>query len=178
MTEDQQTPETDTKDENFAELMGPLLDKLILANTVAGNIDHLAAAIDFMDAVKDLEAKGVKGAKACREAAELAGHQATTRRWAGKARYRLKAKTGSVIVIPAVYSNKTEDGSYQLQLWVDLPLDDLIMQIAALAKQEATLADRVEVMRYGLELARKHRVTTARQGFAAEGVDLVSVGVG
>lgn len=146
-------------------------DEAIEAHRSSGQVDHLAAAIYRRDTLAALEAGGIVWAAATRDAAELDGH-------ARKIKARIKAqsaslptsKGGKTVVIPMAYSQRREDGSVQLTLWWDMPLDDLETLIDDLRAQAGVLQERALVMRYGRDLAVRHGVATAREGFAAEGI--------
>lgn len=148
-------------------------DEAIEANRVAGRVNHMSAAVARRDALASLEAGGIAWASGVRDDAEVAGH-------AKGIKARLKARRASLptgagdetVIVPAAYSVRRDDGVVQLTLWFDLPLSDLSGLIEDLERQAGTLVQRSLVMRYGRDLALRHGVETAREGFMAEGIDL------
>lgn len=148
-------------------------DEAIATNRTGSRVNHVAAAAYRRDQLASLEAGGVRWAATVRDAAELDGH-------AKRIKARIKAQAaalptatgGRTVIVPMAYSHRADDGSVQLTLWLDMPLDVLAGLIDDLERQAVTLSDRSLVMRYGRDLAVRHRVGTARQGFAAEGIDL------
>lgn len=148
-------------------------DEAIEANRINGRVNHATAALYRRDELARLEAGGISWAAAVRDDAEVVGHMK-------RIKARLKARRASLptghgtetVIVPAAYSQRNEDGSVQLTLWWSLPLDQLADLIADLEAQAAVLSQRGLVMRYGLDLARRHGCATAAEGFAAEGIDI------
>lgn len=136
--------------------------------------DHIAAAYQVDDELVALEAGGHLWAASVLDAARHAGILA---------RVKARAKRVAVHVpfagekrrLPARYSRRLADGTRQLTLWIDVPLDALADIIAGLEAQAKVLDQRSTQMRLGLELARKHGVSTAREGFELEGIDITAV---
>jgi hypothetical protein len=148
-------------------------DEAIAANRVGGRVNHVSAAVHRRDELARLEAGGVAWAAGVRDDAEIAGHLKGIKA-------RMKARKASLptgrgdetVIVPAAYSHRDAKGHVQLTLWWSLPLDDLADLIADLEAQAATLTERGLVMRYGLDLARRHGVPTAAEAFAIEGIDI------
>lgn len=136
--------------------------------------DHLAAAYSVEDELRNLEAGGHQWAGSVLDAAMHAGIVQRVKARAKRAAVHVPF-AGKSPAIPARYSRRLADGTRQLALWIDVPLDALADIIAGLQVQASILDQRATQMRLGLELARKHGVATARDGFLAEGIDIDEV---
>lgn len=146
-----------------------ILDQAIREN----GTDHIKAAYAAEDELVSLEAGGHAWASSVLDAAR---HHGMVQR------IKIRAKRAAVHVpfagekkaLPARYSRRLADGSRQLEFWIDLPLDALSDLIAALRAQSAVLDTRAAQMAEGLRLAQEHGVPTAREGFAAIGIDITT----
>lgn len=153
-------------DRDAIDQLNDLLDEAVVRH----GRDHIAAASTALDQLRRLEAGGIPWAGHVLDAAQLDG---ITKRIKGRARrsvVSVPSRTGKSARMPQSYSRRRADGSYQLELWMDMPLDQLATVIAGLDRQAGVLNQRGSRMRWGLELAEKHGVATARLGFEAEGV--------
>lgn len=147
-----------------------LYDEVILRH----GSDHIAAAYEVESVLKDLEAGGHRWVASVLDSALHAGIVQRVKARAKRAAVHVPF-AGAKQSMPARYSRRMADGTRQLSLWVDIPLDALADIIAGLNMQAAILDQRATQMLLGLELARKHGVGTAREGFEAEGIDISSV---
>lgn len=137
-----------------------------------GQVDHVAAAGYRRDELLSLEAGGHTWAAHVRDAAEMDGHRKVIKnKVKAQPGVSIPAPTGTVDM-PRSYSHRDKDGVVQLTMWLHIPLDELQDIVDALTHQLEVLSDRSLAMRYGLELARKHGVKTAAEGFEAEGIDV------
>lgn len=159
-----------------AEALRVLEDEAIEANKTKGKVDHLDAALQLQDELRRLEAGGVVWVGTVRNGAELDG--LTKRIKARIKRRKASLPTGvgdGRVIIPAAYSRRADDGSVQLTLWWEMPLEELVSLIEDIDRMAQALTDRGLAMRFGLDLARRHGVDTALAGFAAEGIDISQV---
>lgn len=140
-----------------------------------GGCDHVAAASEAMDAIRALVAGNQPWAATVLDARELDGHKAVVRRRAGRGVVVVPNHQGRKVDMPTTYSHRTDDGSRQLTMWLYMSLEELVVLVESMTKQAASLTEHALVMSYGVELARKHGVATAAEGFAAEGIDVEAV---
>lgn len=136
--------------------------------------DHLSAAYSVEDELRRLEAGGHRWAGSVLDASLHAGIVQRVKARAKRSAVHVPF-AGKSPAMPARYSRRLADGTRQLALWIDIPLDALADIIAGLQVQSSILDQRATQMRLGLELARKHNVDTAREGFLAEGIDIGEV---
>lgn len=139
-----------------------------------GRVDHVAAAGRRQDELAALEAGGQMWAASVRDAAEAVGHRKAISRRLKNTVVTIPAPEGTV-TMPSAYSLRRKDGAQQMSLWLHVDLGALVMLIDEMEVKAGTLSDRALAMRCGLELARKHKVATAAEGFDAEGIDVGTV---
>jgi hypothetical protein len=158
-------------DREHRDLVNDLFDEAVLRH----GKNHVDAASNVIDELRSMEAGGHAWAAVVLEACLLDG---MTKRIKGRAKRSVVAvpsKTGRVATMPAQYSRRTAEGSHQMAFWYDMPLEELAVVIESMTKQAGVLNQRVNRMRRGHDLAVEHQVGTAREGFAAVGIDIEAV---
>lgn len=139
-----------------------------------GRVDHVAAALYRRDALAELEAAGHVWAATLRDSAELHGHRNAIARRVKATAFTVPMPTGSV-TLPAAYSRRQKDGSRQMSFWMYFDLDQLEGLIREMQNTAGTYGERALAMQYGLDLARKHGVPSAAEGFEAEGIRIPGI---
>lgn len=152
-----------------------LYDAAIFGNSQNGNVDHIAAALEVADAVNSLEAGGQVWAATYDDARRLDGYVKEVKRRSKRKVVSIPAPKIGNTKVPLAYSRKNADGGHQLSLWPYVTLPELEGLIRDMRGQAKTLTSRALAMRFGLDLARKHDVGTAAEGFAAEGIDIAGM---
>lgn len=155
-------------DHETQDLINQLYDEAVLAH----GKDHIAAASQALDDLRSLEAGGHAWATVVLDACVLDGLTKRIKVRAKRSLISVPSKTGAKATMPGRYSRQRADGSRQLELWVDLPLDELRDVLRGLQRQAGVLNQRASRMQLGIDLAEKHGVNTAREGFAAEGIQI------
>lgn len=159
-------------DPNQTAIIDALYDSAIIGHSRNGNVDHIAAALEVADAIVDLEAGGQTWAATYDDARRLDGYVKEVKRRSKRKVVSIPAPKIGDTKVPMAYSRRTKDGGHQLSLWPYVSLPELEALIRDMRGQAKTLTSRALAMRYGLDLARKHKVATAAEGFKAEGIDI------
>jgi hypothetical protein len=134
--------------------------------------DHIAAANFVQEAFVALEAAGQVWASTLIDAATQDGFRKRVKIRAKRAVVHIPSASGVDATMPARYARRSADGSVQMSFWLDLPLDALLELVDSMQAQGGVLLQRASRMKRGLDFALEHGVSTAREGFAAAGVEI------
>lgn len=157
--------------EHTAELRRIEDEAVALCRDERGRVDHIAAAGHRRDELAGLESGGHTWAAVVRDSAEIDGHRRAIARRLKATEVAVPMPSGAV-TMPASYSRRRKEGGTQLTLWMHLPVDELQGIVDEMLRRSRVLSERGAAMRFGIDLARKHGVSTAAEGFAAEGITI------
>lgn len=127
--------------------------------------DHKAITAKVLDELMSLEAGGIGWAAPFLESCTFSGLSA---------RVRQRARAGRIAIEGASVPTCYVTGG-TMTAWLHVPVDDLDPVVERLDEQAETLMAHARIIERGQDAARKHSVSTAYEGFTADGVVIASV---
>jgi hypothetical protein len=134
--------------------------------------DVVAATAHGLRVLTDMEAAGQTWVSSVIDACTHDGARNRVKARAKRAVVHVPSASGLSVAMPARYSRRTASGSVQMEMWMDMPIADLVGVMENLRSQAATAAERAGLMKVGIDLAREYGVNTAREAFQKAGITI------